>query len=595
VPTLRFIRRLLREQPLRFTAVVVSAALAGVLDGVWIAALVPLLDVLGGKGSGGSVGALVGGALGVLGVEVSLPAILGFVLFFVLAQQVATVAQAKIAWGSIYRFESDLRNRLYSAVFDAGWPFFVGEKTGDLVNALTVESTRASTAYNYLNQLLSIGLVVAAYIALAFLLSVPMTLIVVVAGATFAFGLRKKVARGTRFGLDVTDLNQDVQGAALENISGAKLVKGVGAERDSVARFGDTVRRLANKQYRMQMNQAWVKLIYDSLSAVVVVVGIWLATTQFRMALAELMVFLVIFARIAPRISNLALLQHNLLAFLPALDRIDDLTAEASSMREESGETRLAPFRDAIELRGVTFGYDPDEPVVRDLDLTIQAGGTTAVVGPSGAGKTTIIDLVMRLILPQAGTAEVDGVPMAELDVADWRRRIGYVAQDAVLFHASVRDNIAFGAPDATEDEIREAARLAFADEFISEMQDGYDTVVGDRGMRLSGGQRQRIALARAIVRRPEILILDEATSALDAESETKIQAAVAALAQRLTVLIVTHRLATVRDAGTIYVLDDGRLVERGTFDELVAAGGRFEELRRLQALDGEPAPGRRE
>jgi len=584
-------RRLLREQPLRFSAVVVSAALAGILDGIWIAALVPLLDVLGGQGSGGTIGAGVHAVLGVVGLPLSLYSILGFVLFFVLCQAVATIAQAKIAYGSIYGFESDLRNRLYDAVFSARWPFFVREKSADVVNALTVEATRASEAYNYLNQLLGIVLTVAAYVVLAVFLSLQMTAIVLVAGATFAFALRRRVARGSQYGLAVTRLNQNVQSAAMESISGAKLVKGVAAERSSVSRFVTTTLNLAHQQYSMQMNQAWVKLIYDSLSAFVVVIGIWLASTRFHMALPELMVFLVVFARIAPRISNISTLQHSLLSFLPSLDRIDDLTGRAARMLEGGGTVRLPHFMGAIEFRGVTFGYDAAAPIVRDLDLTIAAGRTTAVVGPSGAGKTTIIDLVMRLILPQAGAAEVDGVPMRELDVPDWRSRIGYVAQDAVLFHATVRDNIAFGAPDATDSDVRDAARLAFADEFISEMECGYDTIVGDRGLRLSGGQRQRIALARAIVRRPEILILDEATSALDAESEAKIQQAVAKLARSLTVIIVTHRLATVRDADLIYVLEGGRIVEQGTFDQLVVAHGRFEELRRLQSLQGETHP----
>ncbi len=595
MPTLLFMRRLLREQPLRFSLVVLSAALAGVLDGVWIAALVPLLDVIGGKTSGGSIGAVVARVLGAFGLPIALVPILGFVLFFVLAQQVATLVQQKVAWGSIYGFESSLRKRLYSAVFDAGWPFFVREKTGDLVNALTVEATRASSAYNYLNQMLSIALVVAAYILLALFLSVPMTLLILVTGAVLTFGLRHRVERGTRFGLNVTTLNQDVQGAAMETISGAKLVKGVAAEATSVRLFGSSVDNLAHQQYRMQMNQAWVKIIYDSLSATVVMTGIWLATQRFHMVLAELMVFLVIFARIAPRISNLALLQHNILAFLPALDRIDQLAGEACSAREQTGTLRIEHFERSIELRDVTFGYDPADPVIRGLGLTIDAGRMTAVVGPSGAGKTTIIDLVMRLILPQSGEATVDGVPMADLDVADWRRRIGYVAQDSVLFHASVRDNIAFGAPDATDGDIREAARMAYADEFISDMDAGYDTIVGDRGVRLSGGQRQRIALARAIVGRPEILILDEATSALDAESESKIQHAVERLAASVTILVVTHRLATVRGADKIYVLEAGQVVEAGTFDELVARAGRFEELRRLQSLQGEATSEKRD
>jgi len=587
--TLRLIRRLLHEQPLRFSLVVFSAAFAGLLDGLWIAALVPLLDMLGGSsGGGGTMGALVSGVLGAFGMELTLLPALGLVLVLVLFQQAATFTQQKLAFGSIYKFEGDLRERLYRAVFEAGWPFFVSERASNLVNAITVEAQRASGSYNYLNQLLAIGLVVTAYAVLALFLSVPMTLFIAAGAAVFLVALRRRVSRGSQFGIEVTAINQDLQGAVIETISGAKLVKGVAAEPTAIGLFSAIAQRLAHQQYRLQMNHTVVKVTYDSLSAVLVVCSIWIATVRFGMPLAELTVFLVIFARLAPRVSNMTTLQHNLLAYMPGLDRIDALVDAATAQKETSGTQSLGAFEDGITFDAVTFGYDPTVPVVRDLSLRIPAGQVTAIVGPSGAGKTTVIDLVMRLILPQSGSVTVNGVDMADIDVADWRRRIGYVAQDSVLFHASVADNIRFGAPDATDEQVRTAARLAFADEFVTQMPEGYETLVGDRGVRLSGGQRQRIALARAIVGKPDVLILDEATSALDAASEQRIQESIAHLAESMTILYVTHRLSTVRDADLVYVLEDGQLVESGSWEALVARKGRFFELRQLQDLDGE-------
>lgn len=584
---LGFVKRLLKEQPVRFSLAVLALALVGLLEGIGVAALVPLLDLMSGQPATGTVSAAIGAILAFFHVPYTLVTVLALVVLIILAQQATTLAQSKIVWGSIYRFEGDLRKRLYDAVFQAGWPFFVSEKTGALLNALTVEATRASTAYSYLNQMLGAALVVAAYALVALVISPEMTLVIVVVGGLLAFVLRGRVSRGTKYGLEVTELNGDVQNEALENIAGAKLVKGCAAEGTTLRRFGTLTDRLANLQYRVQMNQAWVKAFYDSASIIAVLLGAYLAVTRFGLKTSSLVVFLLIFYRVSPRLSNIQLLQHNMLAFLPALDNIDEHTAHAETMEERTGTRTLPSFERDIVFAGVDFAYEDEKWVVRDLDITIRRGATTAIVGPSGAGKTTIVDLVMRLVLPLHGSATVDGVPMAELDVADWRRRIGYVAQDAVMFHATVRENIAWAKPGATDAEVERAATLAYAHDFITELPAGYETIVGDRGMRLSGGQRQRIALARALVREPEILILDEATSALDAESEAQIQSAIEHLSSQVTILIVTHRLATVKIADEIYVLDGGRVAEHGSWSELTSTHGRFFELKQLQDLEG--------
>jgi ABC-type multidrug transport system fused ATPase/permease subunit len=246
----------------------------------------------------------------------------------------------------------------------------------------------------------------------------------------------------------------------------------------------------------------------------------------------------------------------------------------------------LSPFSDSIELDNVSFAYGADHPVLRQVSLSIPHGGSTAIVGASGVGKTTVIDLIMGLLRPDSGDVLVDGFSLRDVRLKDWRRQIGYVPQDASFFHATVAENIAWGFEGASREDIIEAAKLADADEFILGFPEGYDTIIGDRGMRMSGGQRQRLGLARAIVRKPSILVLDEATSALDAESEEKVQSAVERLTGTLTVLIVTHRLATVRGCGLIHVLDGGALIESGSWDELLGRRDKFAELVDLQTLE---------
>jgi ABC-type multidrug transport system fused ATPase/permease subunit len=278
-------------------------------------------------------------------------------------------------------------------------------------------------------------------------------------------------------------------------------------------------------------------------------------------------------------------LQTQVLTLVPALATIDEISSKARAAKERTGATCVTRFAEGVVLDHIGFRYSDDVWVLHDVSLSIPKGKSVAIVGPSGSGKTTIVDLLLGVLNPTVGSVRVDGASLSELDVRSWRDRIGYVAQDSSFFHDTVEQNIRFGCADADDAEVQEAARLAFADEFIGRLPEGYRTVIGDRGVRLSGGQRQRLALARAIVRKPDILVLDEATSALDAESEEKIQRAVDTLAKKMTIVTVTHRLATVRNADVIHFLENGRLVESGSWEQLIANAGRFSEMQAMQSL----------
>ncbi len=586
------ISRIWKDQPLRFSLSVITLAVAGLLEGVGVAAIVPMLQIIqtgsSAASSVGRVGQVVSAILGLFHLPFNLSSVLGFILFLILSSEAATLLQQKVLAGSTALFEADLRKKLFGAVFDAGWPFFLRTKTNDVTSALINDTNRANLAYTYLAQVIGAIVMVIVYLVLAVALSWQMTLAIIVVSVLVVSLLRDRANRGTKFGQDITRVDAEIQNTTAENFNAAKLVKASAVEPVVRRRFESLTEIRQRIQYHNQMNQAWLKTLYDSAAIVTVFVGIYAAVSFFGMSIASLTVFLFAYYRLAPRISNLQSNQSLILSLVPGLRRVDEFTATASALHEKSGGAPLKELSDAIRLVDVSFAYDAEHAVLHHIDMTIPHGQSTAIVGPSGAGKTTVMDLIMGLVLPKSGDILVDGASLKDIHLADWRRQIGYVPQDASFFHATVAENIAWGVEGASREEIVEAAKLADADEFILCLPDGYDTIIGDRGVRLSGGQRQRLALARAIMRKPSILVLDEATSALDAESEAKVQHAVDRLTGSLTVLIVTHRLATVTGCNLIYVLDGGTLVESGTWDELLARKGQFADLVERQALNRE-------
>jgi len=584
------IRILWREQPIRLALVVIATVVAGMLEGLGATMLLPLLDVLGagGSGSSGSEASMLGAVRDVLefvGLPFSIGPVLGLTLLLVIALQIALLMQQKLIWGSVYRFEASLRKRLYGAVFHADWSFFATSKSANLLNALTVEAARAGTAYLYLVHVLAAGITVAMYAGLAAILSWRMALLVAALGGILIFLLRRRVSRGADYGLAVTRTNAILQHEALEHIAGAKFVKGTAAEGPTIERFSRSSDSLAQTKYRNGMNQTWIKVLFETASLVILLGGAYLAVDRFDISVASLVVFMFIFYRVSPRISNLQTNRHVALSNLPAVEQILDLIQGAGLHTEPVGGCVPGKLADAIRMHGVCVAYGEDEDVIRDVDMDIPSGKTVAIVGPSGAGKTTLIDVIMGLVSPHDGSVLIDGVDLSEIDLQGWRKRIGYVAQDAVFFNASISENIAWADPGVADSQIDEALRQAYADEFVDRFPEGSGTLIGDRGMRLSGGQKQRLALARALVRHPELLILDEATSALDAESEGKIQQVITSLAGSMTIVIVTHRLATVRIADMIFFVEDGRVIESGTWEELSRSGHRFAEVKAHQDL----------
>nr|XP_061804842.1 putative multidrug export ATP-binding/permease protein YgaD [Nerophis lumbriciformis] len=377
-------------------------------------------------------------------------------------------------------------------------------------------------------------------------------------------------------------MNAEVSGRLAETLGGVRIVKSYTAEKREDLVFARGAHRLYRQVAKTLTGFAAVsslsQVLLGAVSLVMMAGGVR-AIQNGSMTFGDLMMYIAFTAMVVAPMVQISSISTQLSEAFAGLDRIRELRRQATEADNDSDKPRLPAVRGDIEMQRVTFEYKPDLPVLKDISFKAPAGTTTALVGSSGSGKSTLISLVMAFNRPKSGRVLVDGTDLRDLRLADYRSHFGIVMQDNFLFDGTVADNIRYGNPGATREAIEEAGRVAHCSGFVADFPDGYDTVVGERGVKVSGGQRQRIAIARAILANPTLLILDEATSSLDSESEAQIQEGLAALRQGRTAFVIAHRLSTIRSADQILVLEDGEIVERGSHDELFELGGRYREL----------------
>jgi ATP-binding cassette subfamily B protein/subfamily B ATP-binding cassette protein MsbA len=393
---------------------------------------------------------------------------------------------------------------------------------------------------------------------------------------------------------DIRAKRMEIDAQATESFGGMRVVRAFSRQRTETGRFMTGNDLMARQELSVWWWSRGVEIVWEAAiplaSAALLLYG-GSAVLSGRLTVGDLMMFLAYLLMLLGPLAVLAESATTLQNGLSALDRVLDLLGEEREMASNPGAltVRKAEVAGAITLEGVTFKYSPDAVfALQEIDLEVAPGETVALVGPSGAGKTTLCNLVARFYDPLAGRVLLDGRDLRDIEVESYRSLLGVVEQDVFLFDGTIAENIAYANRRASEADIRRAARIANADRFIEELTDGYDSLIGERGVKLSGGQRQRIAIARAILADPRILILDEATSNLDTESERLIQASLKTLMRGRTCFVIAHRLSTIRDADLIVVLEGGRIIERGTHEELLLNGGRYREMVRLQLLGTE-------
>jgi subfamily B ATP-binding cassette protein MsbA len=477
----------------------------------------------------------------------------------------------------------NLRKRIFQQLEAQTLNYFSHKKSGELVNILTSEMERIRQIFGGLAFLITRSFTLIIYSISLFILSWKLTIVSILLFSLLAVALSTLNKQIRERSFAITSANDNFTARVLEFIEGIRTIHAFSTQEFERKRYYQASEKIVNTWKSVYWISLIVKPLAESISTLILISMIIVALTTGLMKVSALLTFFFVLFRIIPMTQDL----NGVVAFLStqagAVENIKDLLKTDDKIYFQNGALRFPGFKRSIDLVSVDFDYSPDQRVLHNITLSIKQGEMTALIGSSGAGKTTLADLIPRFHDATDGYIYIDEVDIRKFDINSLRSQIAVVSQNTFIFNTSVWNNIAYGTPKATEIEIKEAARLANALEFILEMPEGFDTQLGDRGVRLSGGQRQRIAIARALLKNPEILILDEATSALDSVSERLIQESLEKLSVGRTVIAIAHRLSTIAKANKVVVLEQGRIVEQGKYQELLELQGKLWEYHQMQ------------
>ena len=477
-----------------------------------------------------------------------------------------------------------LRSSIFKQLLSVSYSFLEIQDSGRLLNTLATETWRTSDALKTLVSLITSICTITVFVCLLLLLSWQLTLIVSAIMALISLCIQLLNRQAKVAGYQAVQMNAELGSRMYEGLAGMQTIRAFGREAYEQQRFDRASQQVSGTFLKLDSLYGAVSPLYEIFSALLVLSILAIALHQNQTALPALLTFLFILYRLQPQMQQLDSSRVALIALSSSVNEVMNFLNCSDKPYIHSGHLSFSGLQHSVDLKSVGFRYHPqDQPALQNVTLSIPRGQTTALVGPSGAGKSTLIRLLCRFYEVTEGDIDVDGYPLRQLNLTDWRSHIAIVSQDVYIFSASVQENIAYGYQQATHADVVAAANLANAHEFITQLPQGYDTQLGDRGIRLSGGQRQRIALARAIIRNPDILILDEATNALDTIAEHLIQEALDRFSQNRTVIVIAHRLSTILRADQIVVLENGRVVEQGNLQHLLELNGLFAQLYRLQ------------
>ncbi|HVP27688.1 MAG TPA: ABC transporter ATP-binding protein [Myxococcota bacterium] len=581
---MKLLREFVREHPGYSVTLLVSLLVASVLEGVGLLSLLPLVDLAVSPGGGSMLSgpsaavaskssahpkAVLQSVFAALGITPSLGAVLIVILVAFALRSVILLLARRHVGNTVAALVRELRLRLVRALLRARWSYYVRQRVGSFGNAYAAEAQRAASAFVHLTYMVTHALQFVIYGAIAVATSWRATLASAALGSVIVMVLNGLVKMGRRAGQRQTRLSKGLLGRLTDVLQGVKPMKAMGREELVTPLLEDGTLRLERAMRKDTYATEVLTAFGDTMTIAILCAGIYLMLGVYHIEVGQALLLTVLAYRIFDVVNKFQRRQQKAAVDESAYWSLRRTIEEAEGNAEAASEGAEPRFEHAIELAGVVFSYD--EGVLFDaLELVIPAGGITALVGPSGAGKTTVVDLVAGLVQPRAGEVRIDGVPLGKLDLRAWRRRIGYVPQEMFLLHDTVAINVSLGDPHVSRAQIERALARGHAADFVARLPQGIDTVVGERGAALSGGQRQRVAIARALVHEPWLLVLDEATTALDPESEAAVWAAIEELRGSMTVLAISHQMTLLGVADRVYRISRGRAerLERGAVTE---------------------------
>jgi ATP-binding cassette, subfamily C, bacterial len=578
----------------RLGVLVALMLLVGLTEGLGTALLFSLLVRLGISGSSdpdGMTGSIEwfldsinpnGGAVFVLGVLVVM-ALTQAILFINQSWQMSSMARRYAA-----RWQVDL----FAAFIKSDWLFLTERKSADLVNAIVVETGRLTASFLGISQLVAAAIVAVVYLVVALFVSWQTTLLLTGLALFMLLSIVRLYRTSYRIGHQTGPFNASMLAACSELLQSAKIVKTSGAEGRAIARFATAADNLQRVSRVANFLPNLVRGVFELIGVVGIAGLLVVGVSELHVATANLLVVLALFVRLLPRITALQTQLHSLNTFVPVVLNLGDLLGRAQARQERTAGAALPALnRPALSCENINIAYG-ERCVIRDLNLNIPLPGLYGIVGGSGAGKSSLMHALVGLVPIESGSIRLGLMNLADASLASWRRAVALVPQETALFNNSVRENLIIATPDASMDEIVAAAKAANAHEFVMKLDRQYETPIGDQGVLLSGGQRQRLGIARALLMQPSLLLLDEPTSSLDTESEAEVLETLHRLRQSIGIVVVAHRLATVRHADRIFVLEDGSVIENGTWSELVGNRRRFYDLARAQHIVMAGTPG---
>ena len=567
-------------QPGLTARVVLFNVVAAALEGVGIGFILPVIEVAQSTGEASGPVRVLAGLYDSLGVPFTLEYIIAGVALVIGIRYIATFLSGWLTAVLRMTYIRSLRTRAFESTLHADTNYFDSTGTDTVLNTLITQTNHASEAIHRSVVLLKNTLVSAAYILVALYVAPVLMLVTGAVLGVFMLSVRHIFESGYSIGERVADANEHLQETIQSGVQGIREIKLLGITGHQFSAYQTAVDEYTASMIHRRRNQVAINSLNYFATAVFVFLLLYVGLEILGLSLGGLGVFLFAMFRLGPRLSLMNTLLYELETDLPHLVRTQEFVTSVETNQEQAMGKPVDGSIDSVEFDGVSFAYDAGEqPVLEDVSFSLTRGEFVAFAGRSGAGKSTIIALLARLYEPTAGEIRADDTPIWEFDLDSWRERIAVVRQDPHMFNDTLRFNVAIGDLDATDEEIERVCEIAQATEFIDDLPEGYETVLGDDGVRLSGGQRQRIAIARALLEDADILLLDEATSDLDSSLEEAVYDSLADTNREHAVLTITHRLSTVTEATRIHILEDGRIVESGTDESLRGAGGTYSEL----------------